>query len=277
MPFKPMSSPRGSELATMSPDAVRKSFLIENVIQDGRLQMTFTDLDRLALGGVRPVGGAVLLENDRETGAEFFLQRRELGILNVGAGNGTVTVDGKSFELASQDCLYVGMGAKDVRFDSADKNAKFFLMSCPAHATHPTSLARKAETKPIALGSQETANQRKIYQYIHPGGIKSCQLVMGFTELSPGSVWNTMPPHTHSRRTEIYFYFDLPQKQVVVHFMGPPDCTRHMFVHNEQAVLSPSWSIHSGCGTQAYRFIWAMGGENQTFDDMDGVSPLELR
>jgi len=275
-PFKPMSSPRAAEMATLSPEALRRSFLIENVISDGKLSMTFTDLDRLALGGVRPVGTAVSLANDPETGAEFFLQRRELGILNVG-GKGTVTVDGKSFEMGAQDCLYVGMGAKDVKFDSADRSAKFFLMSCPAHATYPTTHIRKEDAKPLALGSQATANQRKIYQYIHPAGIKSCQLVMGFTELAEGSVWNTMPPHTHSRRTEIYFYFDVPENQIVAHFMGPPDCTRHMFVHNEQAVLSPSWSIHSGCGTQAYRFIWAMAGENQVFNDMDAVNPRELR
>ena len=236
--------------------------------------MTFTDLDRMAVGGVRPRAGPVALENDPETGAEFFLQRRELGIINIG-GRGAVRVDGDSHELANLDCLYVGAGAKSVAFEGAD--AKFFLMSCPAHQAFATTLVRKDQCEPVALGSQATANQRKIYQYIHPGGIKSAQLVMGFTELAEGSVWNTMPPHTHSRRTEIYFYFDIAQNHIVSHFLGPPDATRHVFVHNEQAVLSPAWSIHCGCGTAAYKFIWAMAGENQTFDDMDKVGPLELR
>jgi 4-deoxy-L-threo-5-hexosulose-uronate ketol-isomerase len=278
-PFKPMSSPRAHEMSTLSGDALRKAFLVENVMSDGKVAMTFTDLDRMALGGIKPSGGAVTLENDPETGAEFFLQRRELGVLNVGGGRGTVKVDGKSYEMDPLDCLYVGMGSKSVTFESAEKTkrAKFFLLSCPAHQTYPTTLAKKAEANPVKLGSQATANQRTIYQYIHPKGVKSCQLVMGFTDLAEGSVWNTMPPHTHSRRTEIYFYFDVAENQIVSHFMGPPDNTRHLFVHNEQAVLSPSWSIHCGCGTAAYKFIWAMAGENQTFDDMDKVGPLELR
>jgi 4-deoxy-L-threo-5-hexosulose-uronate ketol-isomerase len=265
-------------MSTLSGEELRKAFLLDSVVRNDKIEMTFTDLDRMALAGIAPTGGAVKLENDPETGAEFFLQRREIGVINVG-GTGKVTVDGKSYDLANLDGLYVGMGAKDVSFASSDKAApaKFFLLSCPAHATHPTTHIRKEQANPVALGSQATANQRTIYQYIHPKGVKSCQLVMGFTILAEGSVWNTMPPHTHSRRTEIYFYFDVAENQVVSHFMGPPDNTRHLFVHNEQAVLSPSWSIHCGCGTQAYKFIWAMAGENQTFDDMDKVGPLELR
>ena len=276
--FKPLSSPRAHEMQTLTCDALRRSFLIPHVIGDNKISMTFTDLDRMAVGGVKPTAGPVMLENDRETGAEFFLARRELGVLNVGTG-GKINVDGKTFELANLDCLYVGMGSRSVTFESSDKSnpAKFFLLSCPAHATYPTTHVSREKSNAIALGSQATANQRKIYQYIHPNGIKSCQLVMGFTELAEGSVWNTMPPHTHSRRTEIYFYFDIPKDNIVAHFMGPPDNTRHMFVQNEQAILSPSWSIHCGCGTAAYRFIWAMAGENQTFDDMDKVSPPELR
>jgi 4-deoxy-L-threo-5-hexosulose-uronate ketol-isomerase len=279
MPFKPMSSPRADELSTLGTEDVRKSFLVENVIGDGKVVMTFTDLDRMAVGGVKPTGGSVTLENDRETGSDFFLARRELGVLHIGGGRGTVRVDGKAYEMNPLDCLYVAMGSKNVTFESADKNspAKFFLMSSPAHAPFPTTLVRKEEAKPIALGEQKTSNQRKIYQYIHQNGIKSAQLVMGFTELAEGNVWNSFPPHTHSRRTEIYFYFDLPKDGVVVHFLGRPDATKHMFVHNEQAVLSPSWSIHCGCGTSSYRFIWAMAGENQTFDDMDKLSPTELR
>ena len=276
--FKPMSSPRAHEMQTLTGDALRRSFLIPHVLGDNKVSMTFTDLDRMAVGGVKPTGGAVALENDRETGADFFLARRELGVLNVGAA-GKVNVDGKTFDLANLDCLYVAMGSKSVTFESADKAnpAKFFLLSCPAHASHPTTHISKEKATPIQLGAQATANQRRLYQYIHPAGVKSCQLVMGFTELVEGSVWNTMPPHTHSRRTEIYFYFDIPRDNIVAHFMGPPDNTRHLFVQNEQAVLSPSWSIHSGCGTAAYRFIWAMAGENQLFDDMDKVSPTELR
>jgi 4-deoxy-L-threo-5-hexosulose-uronate ketol-isomerase len=269
----PLSTPRAQDIDSLSGDDLRRSFLIENVLSDGKLKMTFTDLDRMAVGGVRATGSAVTLENDRETGADFFLARRELGILNLG-GTGSVRVDGKSYDMSSLDCLYVGMGAKSVSFEG---NAKFFLLSCPAHQTFPTTLARKAEANPIKLGAQATANQRTIYQYIHPNGIKSAQLVMGFTELAEGSVWNTMPPHTNSRRTELYFYFDVPNTHVVAHFFGSPDNTRHLFVKNEQAVLSPPWSIHCGCGTAAYKFIWAMGGENQVFDDMDKVPPGELR
>lgn len=273
-----MSSPRADEAMTLSGDDLRAAFLLPSVITENKLAMTFTDLDRMAVGGTKPTAGAVTLENDRETGTEFFLARRELGIINVGAA-GVVKVDGKSFEMANLDCLYVSMGTKSVSFESADKKspAKFFLMSCPAHAAFPTAIVRKADAKPISLGEQKTSNQRKLYQYIHQNGIKSAQLVMGFTELAEGNVWNSFPPHTHSRRTEIYFYFDLPENGIVSHFMGPPDNTRHLFVHNEQAVLSPKWSIHCGCGTGAYRFIWAMAGENQTFDDMDKVAPLDLR
>jgi 4-deoxy-L-threo-5-hexosulose-uronate ketol-isomerase len=217
------------------------------------------------------------LENHKQTGAEFFLQRRELGIINVG-GSGRVRADGKEYSLGNVDCLYISTGTKSIAFESSDdgRPAKFLMMSCPSHHSHPTATMRKDECKPIALGSQATANQRKIYQYIHAGGIKSSQLVMGFTELAEGSVWNTMPPHTHLRRMEAYFYFDMGEN-VVSHFLGAPQQTRHVFMHNDQAVLSPPWSIHCGCGTGAYKFIWAMAGENQTFDDMDRVALNELR
>ena len=275
-PFKPMTTPRADDITTMSGEELRRTFMLEDVMQAGKIAWTFTDLDRLALAGVKPTSGAVKLDNDPETGRQFFLERRELGIINTGAGAGTVRVDGKAYEMASLDCLYIGMGAKDVSFEGSG-DARFFLMSCPAHQTYPTTLVKKAEAKPLDLGSQATANKRKIYQYIHLNGIKSCQLVMGWTELAEGSVWNTMPPHTHSRRTEIYYYFDIAPDNIVAHFLGAPDNTRHVFMHNEQAVLSPAWSIHCGCGTQAYKFIWAMAGENQTFDDMDKVGPLELK
>jgi 4-deoxy-L-threo-5-hexosulose-uronate ketol-isomerase len=274
---KPRISPRPHEVSTFTTAQLREAFVVEKVFAgDGLLQMVFTDLDRMALGGARPTNSPIKLENDRETGAEFFLARRELGIINVGAA-GHVKVDGKEFALANLDGLYVSMGSREVLFSSDDpaKPAKFFLLSCPAHAAIPTTHIRKDQVKPRELGTQSTANKRKLYQYIHPNGIKSCQLVMGFTELEDGSVWNTMPPHTHSRRTEIYFYFDLGEN-VVSHFMGPPQATRNLWMHGDQAVLSPNWSIHCGCGTGAYRFIWAMAGENQVFDDMDQVAKNEL-
>ena len=256
----------------MSGEAVRANFLVDRVMLD-HLAWVFTDLDRMALAGVAPGGKTINLENERQTGTDFFLQRRELGIINTG-GSGVVRVDGKAYTLDEHDCLYVSMGAKSVSFEG--NGAKLFLLSCPAHREFPTTLIKKSDAKPLALGGQATANQRKIFQYIHPGGIKSCQLVMGFTELAEGSVWNTMPPHTHTRRTEIYYYFDLGPN-IVSHFLGEPTNTRHVFVTNEQAVLSPSWSIHCGCGTAAYKFIWAMAGENQIFNDMDQVPALELR
>lgn len=270
-----LASPRPQELARLNTEEVRENFLVANVFEPRQIIITFTDLDRMAIGGAQPVANESLaLENHKQTGAEFFLQRREIGILNVG-GAGMVRVDGNDHPMGNLDCLYVGMGAKDIDF-SGD-GAKFFFISTPAHATHPTTLLKKDQCKPLDLGDPSTANQRNIYQYIHTGGIKSCQLVMGFTDLAEGSVWNTMPPHTHTRRTEIYFYFDVKPDQSVVHFLGEPHATRHLFVGNEQATLSPSWSIHSGCGTSNYKFIWAMGGENQTFDDMDKVGARDLK
>jgi len=257
----------------MTTEQLRAAFLVDKIFDNQKLTMHFTDLDRLAGGGIAPGAESIFLENDKETGSEFFLARRELGIINVGSP-GSVNVDGKHFTMANLDGLYVSMGSRNVSFSG--QGAKFFLISCPAHAVHPTTHIRKEDATPRALGAQSTANQRKIYQYIHANGVKSCQLVMGFTDLAEGSVWNTMPPHTHSRRSEIYFYFDLGEN-IVAHFMGQPSATRHLFVQNDQAVLSPNWSIHCGCGTMAYKFIWAMAGENQTFDDMDQVAKLELR
>jgi 4-deoxy-L-threo-5-hexosulose-uronate ketol-isomerase len=271
------TTPRAVDVDHLSTQELRAAFLIEKVFREDQVRLTFTDLDRLAVGGVAPGSKPLELGPDRETGTDFFLQRRELGIINVG-GPGTVVADGTRHELANLDCLYIGMGTKSVTFQSADEKnrARFYLMSCPAHQTYPTIKAVKSQANPVALGSQATANQRKIFQYIHQNGIKSCQLVMGFTELAEGSVWNTMPPHTHSRRTEIYFYFDLGQN-IVVHLMGQPQHTRNLMVNEGQAVLSPAWSIHCGCGTGAYRFIWAMAGENMVFNDMDQVAAKELR
>ena len=269
--------PRPEEVARMTTAELRDSFLVEDLMHPGKLRTQFTDLDRLVLGGVMPARSPVALANDRETGRAFFLERRELGAINT-RGPGVVTVDGKRFAVEPLACIYVGMGARRVTFSSksAKSPARFFFLSCPAHAAYPTTLATMKDANTVPLGSQAAANQRVIRQYIHENGIKSCQLVMGYTELAEGSVWNTFPPHTHSRRTEVYYYFDLGE-QVLAHFMGEPAATRHLFMQNEQAVLSPAWSIHAGCGQGNYKFIWGMAGENQRFDDMDGVKPVDLR
>jgi 4-deoxy-L-threo-5-hexosulose-uronate ketol-isomerase len=261
----------------MTTSEIREAFLAENLMSAGKVQLQFTDLDRLVAGGIVPTTATLALLNHPETGRAFFLERREFGAINIG-GAGTVSVDGKPFAVESLACIYVGMGTREVSFTSQDPGnpAKFYFLSCPAHAALSTTVMRKDEAKTIPLGSQAAANQRVIRQYIHEQGIKSCQLVLGWTELAEGSVWNTFPPHTHSRRTEIYFYFDLGDR-VLAHFMGEPSATRHLFIQNEQAVLSPAWSIHAGCGQGNYKFIWGMAGENQRFDDMDAVKPGQLR
>jgi 4-deoxy-L-threo-5-hexosulose-uronate ketol-isomerase len=264
------------DVQSMTTEDLRATFLIDKIFDANKLNWTFTDLDRLAVAGVSPAS-PVKLENFKQTGADFFLERREMGIINVG-GPGVITVDGKKYDLENLACLYIAMGSRDVTFASKGKKelAKFYINSCPAHHAYPTTLVRKSECNAVHLGSPATANKRTIYQMIHAKGIKSCQLVMGFTELYEGSVWNTMPPHTHLRRSEIYFYFNLGEN-VVSHFLGPPQNSRHLWIANEQCALSPPWSIHCGCGTSAYKFIWSMGGENQTFDDMDKFGMLELR
>jgi 4-deoxy-L-threo-5-hexosulose-uronate ketol-isomerase len=258
---------------------LREHFLIETLFRPGEIVLTYSHVDRFIVGGVQPAGEPVRLEADPKViGAATFLERREIGIINIGGG-GTVTVDGTVYAMGPKDCLYIGRGAKDVVFvsDNADAPAKFYFNSCPAHQTYPTVKAAISEATPRHLGSLEQSNERTIYQYIHEGGIKSCQLVMGMTLLKPGSMWNTMPCHTHNRRSEVYFYFDMPETGVVFHFMGEPRETRHIVVRNEQAVISPSWSIHSGVGTASYTFIWGMAGENQAFDDMDPVAMQDLR
>jgi len=268
--------PRPQDVIPMSTQQLRDAFHLANLFAPGELRGTFTDLDRLVVGGVMPVK-PLELSNHRETGRAFFLERREFGAINVG-GAGAVHADDKTFSLDRLDCLYLPMGTKSVTFESADPKhpAKFYFLSCPAHAAHTAAMMKPKDAAPVPLGSPATANQRTIYKYIHPGGIPSCQLVMGFTELAGGSVWNSFPPHTHWRRTEIYFYFDLGEN-VLTHFLGEPQQTRHLFLHDEEVALSPNWSIHCGCGTGNYRFIWGMAGENQVFDDMDGVKPADLR
>jgi 4-deoxy-L-threo-5-hexosulose-uronate ketol-isomerase len=214
----------------------------------------------------------------KEMGVAFFLERRELGIINVGP-RGTVSLDGVDYVLDKTDGLYVGMGVKEIRFSSADpaNPARFYLNSTPAHHAYPTTKILRSDIAPVALGSNLQGNERKIFKYIHPQGARSCQLVMGMTELAPGSMWNTMPTHTHERRMEVYFYFDMPADAAVFHMMGQPQETRHLVLRNEEAVISPSWSIHSGVGTVNYTFIWGMAGENQTFDDMDHIPMSVLK
>jgi len=268
--------PRPQDVQRLNTQELRETFHITSLFAPGELRGTFTDLDRLVVGGIMPVR-PVELPNHKETGRAFFLERRELGAINVG-GPGTVHADGRTFSLDRLDCIYLPMGTKAAAFESQDaKNpSKFYFLSCPAHAPHPAAMMKPKDASPVALGSSAAANKRTIYKYIHQGGIPSCQLVMGFTALEEGSVWNSFPPHTHWRRSEIYFYFDLGEN-VLTHFLGEPQQTRHLFLHNEEVALSPNWSIHCGCGASNYRFIWGMAGENQTFDDMDGVKPVDLR
>lgn len=260
-------------------EQLRQEFLIESLFVADKLTLTYSHVDRYIVGGAVPVKGSIKLEADTKTmGAATFLERREIGIINIG-GSGTVTVDGTVYEMENKDCLYIGRGAKDVLMASkyGTQPAKFYLNSAPAHMTYPTVKAAINEASPTHLGSIANSNERTIYKYIHAGGIQSCQLVMGMTLLKPGNMWNTMPCHTHNRRSEVYLYFDMPQDGVVFHMMGEPEETRHLVVRNEQAIISPSWSIHSGVGTNNYTFIWGMAGENQTFDDMDAVSMETLK
>ncbi len=271
-----MPSPR--ETAALETAELRSTFLLEDLFAEGEIRMIYTDLDRAVVGGAIPTTGTLELTTDDALKADFFCQRRELGILNLG-DKGSVTVDGTTHSMDRHDCLYVGRGTKDIRFESATAGnpAVFYLVSYPAHATHPTVKASRADANRVELGSRDEANERTIFQYIHETGIKSCQLVMGFTEFKPGSIWNTMPCHTHARRSEVYCYFDVPTAHRVLHMMGEPEETRPLWVADRQVVLSPPWSIHCGCGTASYRFCWAMGGENQAFTDMDRVEIANLR
>ncbi|WP_409341054.1 5-dehydro-4-deoxy-D-glucuronate isomerase [Paenibacillus sp. MBLB4367] len=260
-------------------EQLRSEYLIEGLFVPGELKLVYSHVDRIITGGAIPTNGTIALEADRkEMGAEFFLARREIGIINVGP-RGSVVVDGEEFIMETKDCLYVGLGKREVLFKSADNAnpARFYLNSTPAHKEYPTVKAAISEAEPNHLGSITNSNERTIYKYIHEQGIKSCQLVMGMTLLKPGNMWNTMPCHTHNRRSEVYFYFDMPEDGVVFHLMGEPTETRHVVVRNEQAIISPSWSIHSGVGTSNYTFIWGMAGENQEFADMDAVAMKELK
>ena len=262
----------------MNTQELRDAFLTDSLMQEDQVRLVYTHYDRVIMGGACPVRHKLTLETHSELKADFFLERRELGIINVG-GRGKVTAEDKAYELNKQDCLYLGKGVKNVVFESADgqEPALFYLLSAPAHAEYPVQFLPKEKALPTDMGTHETSNARTIYKYIHAQGIQSCQLVMGLTILKTGSVWNTMPAHTHTRRMEAYFYFDVPQQQRVFHFMGEPTETRHLLVSNHQAIVSPPWSIHSGCGTSNYSFIWGMAGENYTYTDMDMVNIVDLR
>ena len=263
-------SPSPEATNTLSTEELRSRFLIGGLFQPGAVTAHYTDLDRMIVGAAVPIGAPLALPGAKETGTAYFLERREIGILNLGAG-GTVRVGETNFDLGHLDCLYVGTGERDVTFANGSAGqAQFLFISTPAHAKHPTAVIRRADLRTEPIGDAAKANRRRINKLIHVDGVKSCQLVMGFTEFEPGSLWNTMPPHTHTRRTEIYLYFDLGDN-VVFHFLGEPHATRHVVVRDREAVLSPSWSIHCGAGTGAYRFLWAMGGDNQAFADMDAV------
>jgi 4-deoxy-L-threo-5-hexosulose-uronate ketol-isomerase len=263
---------------SLTNEELRRHFLIEDLFQTGHLELAYTDVDRAVVGGAMPCDTPLDLQAGPEMACSFFCERREIGVINLGAA-GIISVDGKKFPLAPLECLYIGRGSRNISFasDSVETPACFYLVSYPAHADFPTEHAGLDKANCIELGSQTEANRRTIHQYIHLKGIRSCQLVMGFTELAEGSVWNTFPPHTHNRRTEVYCYFNLPPQGCVLHLLGGPEETRHIVTREKQVVLSPAWSIHSGVGTGSYRFVWAMGGENQAFDDMDAVPATQLR
>jgi len=270
-----MPSPR--EAAVLDTDELRATFLLEDLFLVGQVCLVYTDLDRAIVGSAIPNGQPLELVTDDALKADFFCQRRELGVINIGE-SGSVTVDGTTYEVGKHDCLYIGRGSRAVSFSSANAEspAVFYLVSYPAHTSYPTVKATRADANRVELGTRDEANERTIFQYVHENGIQSCQLVLGFTEFKPGSIWNTMPCHTHDRRSEVYCYFDVPAAHRVLHMMGEPQQTRPLWVADRQAVLSPPWSIHCGCGTASYRFVWAMGGENQTFTDMDRLEISEL-
>ena len=265
------------DVKTYDTNRLRSSFLMEKVMVPNEINVTYSMYDRFIFGGAVPTTKELVLETIDPLKAKFFLERRELGVINVG-GAGRVLVDGEVYDLLPRDGLYVGMGAKELKFESCDKAnpAKFYINSCPAHTTYPTVKINIAQAAKRPLGTVEQCNKRVINQYIHPSVLKTCQLCMGLTELEPGSNWNSMPCHTHERRMEVYFYFNL-NDNIVFHMMGQPQETRHIVMHNEQAVISPSWSIHCGVATSNYAFIWGMCGENQEFDDMDNIDPSDLR
>jgi len=261
-----------TETKQMDTKQLRDNFLLQNLMQPGTIQLNYTHYDRMIVGGVVPTTNSITLPEEDELKANYFLERREMGIINVG-NKGIVTADGVVYEIDKLECVYLGKGTKEVSFKSHTEKdpAHFYLLSVPAHQTYPTRLMTKAEASPVNLGDISTSNKRTIYKFIHNDGIQSCQLVMGLTTLAEGSVWNSVPPHTHTRRMEAYFYFDLNEAHRVMHFMGEPQETRHLVIANNEAVVSAPWSMHFGVGTASYGFIWGMAGENKEFTDMDQV------
>ena len=263
-------------------EELRKEFLITDLYEPDTVKATYSHVDRMVVMGIMPVHEEVPIDKGIDIwanfGTSYFFERREAGIFNLG-GKGYITVDGTRYDMVYEDCLYITKGAKAVTFGSvsADEPAKFYLASTPAHCSYETKLLTYEKANHRPCGEDENANKRVINQFIHPDVLPTCQLSMGLTQLAPGSVWNTMPSHTHERRMEVYTYFEIPKDHVVMHFMGQPQETRHLVMQNFDAVISPSWSIHSGCGTSNYTFIWAMGGENQAFDDMDNIVSTDLR
>lgn len=258
------------ETSQMNTQQLRENFLIQDLIQPGKIQLVYSHFDRVIIGGVVPTSQPLSLPNEGELKVNYFLERREIGIINVG-GKGTVTADDVSYEIEKLECVYLGKGTQHVSFTSSEASspAHFYMLSTPAHQSYPNRKMTKAEASPVNLGDISTSNKRTIYKYIHNDGIQSCQLVMGLTTLEAGSVWNSVPPHTHTRRMEVYFYFDVEDTHRVFHFMGEPEETRHLVVANHEAVISAPWSMHYGVGTANYGFIWAMAGENKEFTDMD--------
>jgi len=259
----------------MTTQELREGFLADGLFVPGEIRLSYVDLDRAVVGMAAPIDGPLDLTSSPELRAEYFTERRELGALNIG-GTGVVHVGDAKYELENLDLIYIGRGNREIRFESKDTHAPavFYILSYPAHAEHPVAVVRKADAQPTEIGDAATSNRRTIYKYIHMAGAKSCQLVMGVTHLQEGSTWNTMPAHTHMRRSELYLYFDVAENARVFHLMGPPEETRHIVVQNREVVISPGWSIHAGVGTQAYKFCWGMGGENQDYADMD---PVDLR
>lgn len=275
MELRTAASPK--DVKHYTTDRLREEFLIQDLFKVDELKTLYSHIDRIIVGSAVPTKEMKLTAGE-EIRADYFLQRREMGIINIG-GKGTVTVDGTVYTLDYKDGLYIGMGSKDILFNSEDPSnpAKFYFNSAPAHTTYPTVFIKPEDCVNVELGSLEESNHRVITKYILPGQVESCQLVMGMTSLKPGSVWNTMPCHTHDRRMEVYLYFEVPENDVVFHYMGEPTETRHIIMRNEEAVISPSWSIHSASATHAYTFIWGMVGENQDFDDMDHVDMKDLK
>lgn len=277
--MKIQHSPHVEDFKKMTTPELRDTFMLEDLFQPGKCELVYWEVDRTIVGAAIPLESPLKLEATRELlGADFFCERREVGIINLG-GAGSITTDGTKWDLEKCDTLYVSRGTKEVVMESADAStpASFYIISYPAHADYPTALATTEDANKVELGSPDTANERVIYQQIHEGGIQSCQLVMGYTVLAKGSVWNTFPPHTHVRRTEVYNYFDLADENIVMHFMGPGDASRNLVTRNFQPVLSPAWSMHCGAGSSNYKFVWAMGGENQEFTDMDAIPMNELK